>query len=64
MALNFMVLCVGENSLEESQGECGFVRVRKGNHLQCPETGVNHSKLEKPMNGGMRVQGKCFPPIL
>lgn len=41
------IVCGRKQPKGKAGGVCGFVHVRRGNHLQCPETGVNHSKLQK-----------------
>lgn len=40
-------VCGRKQSKGKARGVCGFVHVRRGNHLQCPETAVNHSEVWK-----------------
>lgn len=48
MALHFLILCVVEKKPKGmAKVVWGFGHVRREHHSQCPETGVNHSKLWK-----------------
>lgn len=39
------VVCGRKQPKGKAGGACGFVHVRRVDHFQCPETGVNCSKL-------------------